>query len=225
MKSLTAFGNKCASILLVGEGEYQDIVSGCEYALQLITEKDDYGQSVIGFYDQEPDPIIETVHFESTDKQLNELNYYWQTLRMQLLEGYFDYGAFKHLFRDTLEYLISRVSLKYVYRKDVSLIENMNALNLGKYKDIDGCKPWEKDAALQFITGLNDSVINRYGPINDFSVGKVKITVIIKSREISEGGVHSSTRSYEPRIISVDNVCDEIDKLADVIFRIKYKES
>ena len=203
--------------------EYRDVFSGCEYALHGINEMDNRGQSAIGFYDQAAEPNKEMVIYENTDKQLDELNYYWITLRRQLQKDYFDYEAFKLLYRETLGYLIQRVSLEYVYRKDVSLLESMTDLSISNNQDADGCKAWEKDAALQFISGLNKAVINRFDRSDVFCDGKVKIYVIIEDCVIDKGSVHIGGWSSEYRIINVDNVCEEIDKLSNEIFKRRYK--
>lgn len=87
MQTLVAFGYKAPSIILVGNGDYEEVFAGCEYALREMRN----GGSIV-CYEQEKSPQREKTLFETPDDQIEELIYYWNMVYQQLEQRLFHYG-------------------------------------------------------------------------------------------------------------------------------------
>ncbi|MCR4616801.1 MAG: hypothetical protein K5669_01300 [Lachnospiraceae bacterium] len=226
METIFAFASRNSEIILVGDGDYKKVFSGCEYALKEMAEgiaaKEDDGLVMVACYDQDLNPETEVLTYETDDDRLDELNFYWETVYEQLEDRYFDFDGFKNLFRDTFEYIKPRVSLEQVYRKDISLIENIGRIRREKDNDFDGCDQWEFDTAKEFSRGLHEAIINRYGHQNDYSEEKIGIDVVIKEAEEDLGGIYISGSTYHTVMANADNVISEMDQLSDVICKGTY---
>ncbi len=227
MESVFAFSTNLPSIVLVGEGDYKKIFEGCEFALKEMTDmmaaKEEDDLVGIGCYDQESEPDREYLTYESVDDQRDELNFYWDILYSQLEKRYFDYVYFKNLFKETLKYIIPRVSVEHTYRKDISLIENIGAICRENNLRLEGCVPWEFDAAQEFSKGLHKAIINRYGFNDNLSDGMIGIDVVIKDLNEDCGAIHISGTTYTTITVSVDSVSDEMDRLSEIILDCTYK--
>ena len=238
MESVFTFSSNMPSIILVGNGEYQEVFAGCEFALNEMadgiaaTEEDD--EVMVGCYDQETEPTREGITYESADDQRDELSFYWDLLYRQLEKRCFDYGDFKKLFKETMEYIIPRVSAEQVYRKDIRLIENIGAICRESNQRLDGCTPWEFDAAQECSEGLHGAIVNRYGCNDDLSNGKIMFYVAIKhpDEEINVvitdpdevcGAIHFSGAIYAPMKVSADTVFDKMDTLSEMILEHTYR--
>ena len=145
-KSFLSFALDLSSIILIGDGDYKESFAGCELALNEMTDginaKEEDDILMIGCYDQDVTPERQNVIYDSVEKHRNELDYYWDTMYAQLEKGFFDYEDYKFLFKETLEYIIPRVSKEKVNRKDLRLIENIGAMQRENHKDIEGCSIW-----------------------------------------------------------------------------------
>ena len=227
LESILTFAAKRSSVILIGNGDYEDVFSGCEYALEEITHglsvKEADNELMIGCYDQEIVPGRECIVFEDQQKQCDELNFYWDTLYKQLKHKYFDYTDFKYLYRDTLEYIIPRISKEKVYRKDLWLIENIGAIGNIEHQNIEGCSPWEFEAAKKCACGLHSAIINKYGYYDNLSDGLVNIEVRIDEPTENRGGIYISGSFCETINVSVDTADHEIDKLSEIIHKCTYK--
>ena len=227
METVFAFSSKHASIILVGKGDYKTVFSGCEYALTemadgIAAKEEDY-VVMVGCYDQETEPDRETVSYESTDRQRDELNFYWDTVYKQLKKRLFNYDDFKTLYRETLEFIIPRVKTEQVYRKDISLIENIGAMRKENNEQLDGSAPWEFDAAREFTNGLHMAIINLYGHHDTLSEEKVAIEVVIKKADEDCGAIHISGATYTSVKVNADTVSSKMDKLSDTIREGTYR--
>ena len=228
LKTILAFACKRSSIVLTGNGDYKDVFSSCEYALHEmydgVTAKADSDRLMIGCYEQEKAPAQETVCFESPEKQRDELNCYWNVLYKQLDKRYFDYDHFKDLYKETLEYIIPRVTKDHVYRTDLWLIENIGKMSRYDHKDIEGCKPWEFEAAQEFAKGLHRAIINisTYGDNDEFSSGIIEIDVKIEERSEHYGTIHISGYAIDTIKVDVESVFREMDELAETILGCTY---
>ncbi|MCR4717783.1 MAG: hypothetical protein K5656_11455 [Lachnospiraceae bacterium] len=237
LQAILTFASKGAEIVLVGNKDLKDVFSQygcdvCEVSEKLDVEEDDE-RLVIGVYSQEDEPCMECIEADSLDDERDELIYYWDVLYEQLEKGYFDFGSFKSLFKDTVEYIIPRVSKDQVYRKDIRLLEDIALMHAKMWRkkeesfdgceplQIDGCRPWEFEAAYQFVCGLNNSVINRYDEdvIKD---GKVTIMVWVEERMVDYGGISISGSGSNYVDINGDNVFAEMDRLSNVICKCTY---
>ena len=229
MESIMAFGSRHSSIILVGNGDYKDVFSKNANVLDAITngfpmlDEDEEEPCTFGVYDQEMSPIYESIVYENSQKQCDELNYYWHIIYEQLKRRYFDFEVFKALYKEVLEYIIPRISKEQVYRKDMELIENMGAMRRESNEYLEGCMPWEFDAARQFSIGLHEAIINRYGNNGDITEGTVKIEVEVKYTPEELGGLHLSGSFSEYIDLRADNSCREIDKLSEDIHECTYK--
>ena len=227
METIFKFAVNRPSIILIGNGDYKEVFSGCEYALSWISDglaaKEEDDELMIGIYDQEISPIEEMVTYESGEKQRDELVFYWNLLYAQLEKGYFDYNGFKVLFKESLEYIIPRVTKEQVYRKDLLLIENIGALGSKNPKDVDGCTPWEYDSAKEYSDGLHAEIVNKYDSSDNFSEGTIGIGVMIEEKTEDYGNIHIGGSFCTTVKISVENVCDKIDRLSDAIYECTYK--
>ena len=221
MEAIFAFSSNNPEIVLVGDGDYKKVFSGCEFALKEMAEgiaaKEDDGLVMVACYDQDIDPETEVLTYETDDDRRDELDFYWETVYEQLKDGYFDFDGFKNLFRDTLDYIKPRVSLEQVYRKDIGLIEKIGRIRREKDNDFDGCNPWEFDTAKELSMGLYYSIINRFGEQDDFGEEKIGIEVVIKDAEEDLGGIYISGSTYHTVMANVDNIISEMDQLSDVI--------
>ena len=227
MESIFAFSSRNPSIILVGDGDYQKVFDGCEYAINEMTDgivaKEDEDLVMVGCYDQDLNPQEENVIYENADEQREELNFYWETLYEQLEKRYFDYSDFKRLYKDTFEFIIPRVTTEQIYRKDISLVENIGAIGKENNKHLDGCAPWEFDAAQEFSTGLHLAIINEYGYHDDMSGEKIGIDVIINEAEEDFGAIHIGGWIGTEVKVNSDTVFSEMDKLSDTICECTYK--
>lgn len=226
METILAFASRRSSIILVGNGDYKDVFSGCEYALSEmqdgITAKEEDNIVMIGLYNQEAEPIKESVTFDNPDDQRDELDFYWDITYEQLEKNYFDYVAFKNLLKETLEYIIPRVTNEYVYRKDLDIIEDIGAISREKHEDIEGCYPWEFDAAKKCAVGLHRAIVNRYGDNDDVSSERITIDVEIEERTKDYGAIHISGSTCTYIELGADNVSQKMDKLSEAIHGCTY---
>ena len=87
MQTLVAFEYNNPSIILVGNGDYEEVFAGCEYALHEMRN----GGSIV-CYEQEKNPLKEKVLLETPDDQIEELIYYWNMVYQQLEQRLFHYG-------------------------------------------------------------------------------------------------------------------------------------
>jgi len=220
-KTFSSFAAKRSNVILIGNGDYKEVFAGCESALQKIDcgikAKTEENVLMIGCYDQEETPEKETVSYETEEKHRNELDYYWETFNEQLKKGHLDYNYFKVLFKETLEYLIPRVTKDQVYRKDLWLIEKIGAMPGSKNMNIEGCKPWEADASVKYAAALHEAIINTYNYNDDFSLGKIALNVIIEDPKEDHGSLHISGFSSTTMTVSVDTINKKIDNLAEAI--------
>ena len=227
IETLRKFAAKSPSIILIGNGDYKDVFSKCEYALHSmeagLTAKEEDNIVMIGSYEQEANPCYESVVFDKTEKQCAELSFYWDTIYSQLEEGYFDYADFKPLFKDTMEYIVPRVAKEKVYRKDLFLIEGIGNLEGKTYEELDGCTPWEFEASKKMAAGLHDAIVNLYGHNDDFTGEKIGIEMWIKERSEEHCGVYFSGQFSLTRMICTENVCHNIDKAATCIRMSTYE--
>ena len=231
--SLFSFACKCSKVILIGNGDYTEAFSGCEYALQKMAEriaaKPEDNVLMIGCYDQEENPAAESVVYDTEEDRRDELYYYWDSVYDRLEKGYFDYSNFKVLFKETLEYLIPRVTKEQVYRKDLELIEKIGAMRSVKDGIADGCQPWEFDAAKQFASGLHIAIVNKYdlnddfNNNNDFSSGGISLFVVIEERNEDHGALHFGGHFCPTIPVRVDTVYQKIDSLAEIIRNVTYE--
>ena len=227
-RTFMKFAAKRSNIILVGSGDYRDVFSGCEYALGAmeygLNVSEEANEVMISYYAQENDPTVENVTFENIANQRTEIDFYWDKLYGQLDYGYFDFEDFKLLFKETMEYIIPRVSKEKVYRKDLWLIENIGRLKFKKNFDVDGCKPWEYEAACNFATGLHEEIVNMYNHNDEFSKGEILIDVVIRDKDEEFGAVHISGCLVTFTTISTQNVCRRMDYLAELMYVKTYDD-
>ena len=229
MESIMAFGSRHSSIILVGNGNYKDVFSKNENVLDAIEngfpmlDEDEEESYTFGVYDQEMSLIYENIVYENSQKHCDELNYYWYIIYEQLEKRYFDYEAFKALFKEVLEYIIPRISKEQVYRKDLELIENIGAMRRENNEYLVGCMPWEFDAARQFSIGLHKSIVNRFGDNDDVTGGTIVVEVEVKEPSEDYGCIHFSGSSYEHIDLTADNSYSEMDRLSEKILEFTYK--
>ena len=228
LNCVMTFAARRADVILIGDGDYRDIFSGSESALREIEDlfdvKEEDNHLMIGSYDQEMAPILETIAYETPEKQRDALHYYWNIIYKGLEDNYFDYEAFKAVYRDTLEYIIPRVTEEMVYRKDLELIGDFGRMlyeDPEKYKEIEGCRRWEFDAAREFAIELYWALVNQYNHHDDFS-GELKIDVWIKKRAERHGCVYISGAFEEKVDLRVDTVYQEMDAIAEAIHASTY---
>ena len=221
MEKLMAFAARRPSIILIGNGDYRDVFYKCDYALHSMeagfAAKEEDNMLMIGSYNQEENPCRESVVYANPKKQCAELAFYWDTMYEQLEKGYFDYEDYKTLFKDTMEYIIPRVSKEKVYRNDLFLIENISAFKDKTFDKIDGCMPWEIKAAEKFATGFHKAIVNLFGYNDDFSKERIGIEMWIEDRPEVHGGVHFSGEFSLTRLVCAENVCHNMDKVATCI--------
>lgn len=227
METIFAFASRNSEIILVGDGDYKKVFEGCDYALKEMAEgiaaKEDDGLVMVACYDQELNPEIETLTYATDNDKRRELDFYWRTVYEQLEERYFDYDGFKNLFKDTFDYIVPRVSLEQVYRKDISLIENIGAMRKQNNNDLEGCELWEFDAARQFTNGLHTAIINHHGYQVDFQKEKVGIDAIINEAEHDCGCIHVGGYTCTTINVNTDTVLSEMDELSDTIHECTYR--
>ena len=229
VETLIHFASKRSNIILIGNGDYRNVFSGCEDALERITcginakEKDNI--VMIGCYDQETAPIKECVTYENGEKQRDELELYWSFLYEQIDKNYFDYEGFKDILRDTLEVIIPRITKEMVYRKDLVLIERIGAIRHKEKKGIEGCKPWEFEASQKTAKGLHEAIVNIYDYNDDENLnnGVIEIEVEIEGRCEHHGAISMSSGRGAYIEINADNVCLEIDDLSEAIHKGTYE--
>ncbi|SEQ39481.1 hypothetical protein SAMN02910369_01684 [Lachnospiraceae bacterium NE2001] len=226
MRTIITFASKHSSIILVGNGNKTDVLSRCEYVSDEMFDDDRINggenQHLIGLYNQEASPDRENLIYETYEKHSKELNYYWSIIYDQLENGFFDYEGFKILFKETMEYIVPRVTKLKIYRRDISLIENIGAMRDKRPKVIEGCKLWEFEAARQFANGLHYCIENKSGENDDISKEKIDINVVIEHRKEHHGILHISGATYTTIVVSVDDVCEEMDYLSNDIFSTAY---
>ena len=219
MQTLVTFGYNTPSIILVGNGDYEEVFAGCEYALREMRN----GGSIV-CYEQEKSPQREKILFETPDDQIEELNYYWNMVYQQLEQRLFHYEFFKELYKDTLEYIFPRVGKEKVFRKDIRLFKSMGAMCREDEKELYGCKPWEYDAAQNFLEGLLDAIINRDGDNNDLSGENVWIRVVVEEKPTVINGIECLEGfTCTPIKVGVDNLNYKMDELAAVIHDETYE--
>lgn len=217
MKSLITFSEKGAYIILIGNGDYKEVFRNCDYVLQKFSNYNsinDESHFSFDFYEQEKIINQVTTIYETIDKQRDELIFYWKTLYEQLNHNYFDYAEFKPLYKETLEFIIPRISEESIYRNDLLLIENISRFHLNENDKIDGCKPWEFDAAKQFTRRLYLSIAHmNYG----FTENSAKIALEIQLSKKEFGSIHADGYLLTTININPDNVEEKIDKLSNAI--------
>ena len=219
MQTLVAFGYNNPSIILVGNGDYEEVFAGCEYALREMRN----GGSIV-CYEQEKNPLKEKVLFETPDDQIEELIYYWNMVYQQLEKRFFHYEFFKELYKDTLEYILPRVGKEKVFRKDIRLFKSMGAMCREDEKELYGCKPWEYDAAQEFLEGLLDAIINRDGDNDDLSGENICIRVVVEEKPTDINGIECLEGfTCTPIKVGVDNLNYKMDELAAVIHDQTYE--
>lgn len=219
MQTLVAFGYNNPSIILVGNGDYEEVFAGCEYALREMQN----GGSIV-CYEQEKSPQREKILFETPDDQIEELIYYWNMVYQQLEQRLFHYEFFKELYKDTLEYILPRVGKEKVFRKDISLFKSMGAMCQEDEEELYGCKPWEYDAAQEFLEGLLDAIINRDGDNDDFSGENVWIRVVVEEKPTVINGIECLEGfTCTPIKVGIDNLNYKMDELAAVIHDETYE--
>lgn len=227
LKTFLAFASKGSRIILIENGDFEDDFSRCDYALQEMTEglavKEEDNQLTIGYYDQGMAPDEENTTYETIEKQRDELNYYWDTLYCQLGKGYLDYFDFKTLFEETLEYLIPRVTIEQVYRKDLLLIEHIGAMRFQNHGNIEGCRPWEFESAQKFAVGLHEAIVNEYGDNDELSGGTIGIEIGIEEPSEDYGAIHVSGSMWATIKVSVVTVCSKMDRLSEAIHKCTYE--
>ncbi len=223
IRSLSAFSMKGANIVLIGNGDYKDVFFGCEYAIKLMTDgmtaKEDSDPIAVGYYVQERNLCRVNEVFKSEEKQRDQLCFNWEILLQQLKQNFFDYEFFKILLKETLEYITPRVTESMVYRRDLSLLAYMGAVRREAPEDVEGCEPWEFMASMKISSGLYRAIENRYG---EDTFGK-KIDVIVDSMKKDDESVHVSGYTCMPIAISVDNACDDIDMLSEIIHECTFE--
>ena len=229
IETLFRFASKRASVVLVGKGDYKDVFAGCEYALNKMEAGLNAGEEdnivMLGCFNQEANPDKENHVFENPNKQRDELDFYWACcLYEQLKKKCFDYEDFKVLIRDTMEYIVPRISKEKVYRKDLLLIEYIGALRHEKNKKPEGCRPWEYDAAVKMACGLHKAIINRYNYSynKDMSEGLVNVDIVIEERKEDYGAIHISGSFSHVIKVKADTVEGVMDKLAETIHEVTY---
>lgn len=219
MQTLVAFGYNNPSIILVGDGDYEEVFAGCEYALREMRN----GGSIV-CYEQEKSPQREKILFETPDDQIEELIYYWNMVYQQLEQRLFHYEFFKELYKDTLEYILPRVGKEKVFRKDIRLFKSMGAMCREDEKELYGCKPWEYDAAQNILEGLLDAIINRDGDNDDFSGENVWIRVVVEEKPTLINGIECLEGfTCTPIKVGIDNLNYKMDELAAVIHDETYE--
>ena len=226
MKYILSFALRSPYIILTWNEDHESFFSVYEHALQEIsngdTATDDDDPISMGIYDQENESLeIDIVAFDSPDDQRDELDYYWHLVYEQLINKYLDYVNYKSLYKDTLDYLIPRMTKEYVYRSDVKLIEDIARISRKEPDDIDGCMPWELDAAKEFSRSLNEAIIYNHD-VNRESEIELHIVVEDPPKE-HENSICSYGYSCMSVNISVDNVIQEIDRIAGLIHECTYK--
>jgi len=132
-----------------------------------------------------------------------------------IIKIYKEIGKVKE--KETLEYLIPRMTKEYLYRKDVLLVEKIGDFNSTEEKRVGGCEPWEFEASMVIATALHSAIVNRYENNDDIITGDIELDVIIKHAARDYGGVQSRGYSYETISVSVDTICQAIDQLAEEI--------
>ena len=229
LNCVMTFAARRADVILIGNGDYKDVFSGCEYALREMEDgfaaKVEENRLMIGTYDQEAAPTLETLVYETPEQQRDDLHFYWSTIYEGLEDHYFDYETFKAVYKDTLEYIVPRVTKEMVYRKDLNLIEDigrMQHVELKKHEEIEGCRRWEFDAARKFAIGLHRALVNRLGNHDVFSC-EIEIYVRIEEREENHGCITISGSFEEGVNLRVDTVCQEMDAIAETILASTYK--
>ena len=231
MEYIYAFSTRYPSIILVFEGEFDTVFAGCKFVLKGMTNgiavKVDNGVITVGRCDQEANPQSEKLIYDNAEDQCKELNFYWDTIYRQLGNRYFDYGVFKKIFKETLEYIKPRVTEEQVYRKDISLVGYIGAMRKEKNTDLDGCTTWEFDAAQGFSTGLYNAIINQFGyydydflPDEDIELN-IEIKNAVEDSEDSDEFRMSNSTFYEINI-NAETVVDEMDKLSTAIYNSVY---
>ena len=225
MMTVNSIACNKARIIVIGDKDYKDVFRENEYALNLFTEglnaseKDE--RIKIGYLEQAIKPVQDNIAFESIEKQRIELTYYWNILNDQLEHGCFEYDYYKDLFKETLEYIIPRISKEKIYRKDFKLIENIGAIRRIKNDGIDGCRPWEFEASKKYATGLYDAITNIHDNYSAFSRDNIKIYYRVEERINNHGKMLYGSGSYS-KVINVDTVCQEIDELSKTISIFTY---
>ena len=226
MDTLFAFASKHSNIILTGSGDYRDVIAGNDRAMHAIDEgstaKEDE-RIKVGYYDQGTDPVRENITFKTEDLHRKELNFYWDALYKQLETDYFDYEDYKSLFKETLGYILPRVTEEKIYRKDLILIENIGAICSADHEIIEGCRPWEFEAARKFARGLHEAIVNRYGENDDLSEGEMKIDAVIEEPTEDHGALHISGSICIIIDIGIDTACQKMDKLSETIHRCTYR--
>ena len=95
LNCVMTFAARRADVILIGNGDYKDVFSGCEYALREMEDgfaaKVEENRLMIGSYDQEAAPTLETLAYETLEKQRDDLHFYWSTIYEGLEDHYFDY--------------------------------------------------------------------------------------------------------------------------------------
>jgi len=226
-ESLFAFAAKKANVIITGNGDYKKTFAGCEYALKEMADGlaagPEDGILMTGCYDSEESVNKEIVTYSNKIKQGEELTYYWRLITNQLKKGYFDYEGYKALVKETLEYLIPRVTKKRVYRKDLLLIEHLGSSFDSKGKTIDGCAPWEFDAAKRVADLLHDAIMNKYDFNDEFSSGVINLSAWIENPVYEDDGFRGTGCIGYNLKLSIDTAYEEIDHLAKKIHEWTYE--
>ena len=226
MKTFLEFAANRAYVILIGNGDYKDVFSGCEFASNEIRDcleaNEDDGLLMAALYEQNKDPEVHQTEYDVPLDELKELIYFWELVREQFDHMYFDYDAFKELYARTLRYLMPHVSKENLPRHDVRLIEKIKCISTSQ-EVIDGGKPWELDASVQFVNGLEYSIVNLWNDNDDFSEGSIQFDVMIKERPSVHGAIHMDGCLWHTEEITAESAADEMDKLAEMICDSYYK--
>lgn len=228
IQNLATFAEKGARLILIAESNDEKIFSECKCACAAIKAAfgtDEANKFLLpGTFEQDENPKEKEISFESASDERAELNFYWNLLYEQSGQNYFDYEFFKELFKETWVYFIPRVAAKQIFRQDISLIEKIGYFSkcYSRYNEgnrIDGCSPWELDAAAQFMIGLNDSLIDWKCEDIDFADRTLsfKARIDIGSREPET--LYVSASVFIPVKVTPENFPDKIDALAEMLHR------
>lgn len=220
-ESFLSFATKRANIIVIGNGDYNEVFEECEFALQEMNEgiaaKEEDGLLMIGCYDQEENPTREIVVYDDEKKRRDELDFYWRTMLEQLEKECFDYCDYKVIFKDTLEYLVPRVTKECVRRKDLRLIEKISSFSKVNVENVEGCEPWELDAAKESASGLYSALVNRNDNNDEFASGQITLSAIINDPVEDHGALHISGYLNTTITVDINTVEQKIDSLAEAI--------
>ena len=222
-RAVVTFASMGANIILIGKGDYKKIFAGCDPVLEemesRLSVKEESGVVGIAAYDQYEMPDREEILYDSIDKRRDELWFYWEEVEEQLDKKYFDYEFYKTLLKESLDYFVTAAAGDRIFRKDIRLLESINAMKQTAYDGIEGCKPWEFEAARLFADGLHWAVINYYDEEEntDLSKGELFFYADVKEPDEDHGSLYVQSSIGFPITMTVENVDAEMEKLADEV--------